>query len=93
MLTIDTIQYAPASALVAEVEALRQANAPESVVGVLMQILEERKEQLEKAVLLTEKALMRVFQANFKSSLIDNYKYYKKELEAILTLNNTQPQK
>ncbi|GAB4493356.1 MAG: hypothetical protein OHK0045_22690 [Raineya sp.] len=83
MLTTANIEYAPASAIVAEVEALRKANAPESVVSVLLDILQQRKQQLEKALLLTEKALGRVFQANFKNSLIDNYKYYQNELTTI----------
>lgn len=86
MLTIDNIQYAPASAIVAEVEALRSANAPESHIKVLLDILQERQQQLEQALSLTEKALCRVFQANFANSLLDNYKYYQKELTIIKSI-------
>jgi len=83
MLTIDDIEYAPASKIVKEVKALREANAPTSVIEVLLEILKERKERLEKLMQLTENSLQRCFQEKFRLSLIDNYKYYKKELEAI----------
>ncbi|WP_448529188.1 hypothetical protein [Raineya sp.] len=83
ILTTDNIQYAPASAIVAEVEALRKANAPESVIQVLIDILRERKEFLQKALQLTEASFGKVFQHNFRNSLIDNYKYYQSELSAI----------
>jgi hypothetical protein len=83
MLTICNIEYAPASAIIAEVEALRKANAPESVVSVLIGVLNERKEKAEKELRLTEKALSKVFQTNFYHSLLENYKYHQSELEEI----------
>jgi hypothetical protein len=83
MLTIDEIEYAPASKIVEEVKALRETNAPTSIIEVLLEILKERKEHLENLMQLTENSLQKCFQEQFILSLIDNYKYYKKEIKAI----------
>jgi hypothetical protein len=88
MLTIDNIEYVPASAIVAEVRNLRKANAPKSVIEVLLGILMDRKERLETLMRLTESSLQKCFQVQFMYSLIDNYKFYKKELEAINEICN-----
>jgi len=90
MLTIDDIEYAPASKIVEEIEALRKANAPTSVIEVLLEILRERKKLLENLVKQTEAGLQKCFQEQFRNSLIDNYKYYKKEIEVINSVINYQ---
>jgi len=82
METKENIHRVPVEVLLSQWRTLQ--GTPEA--DVLWELIQERKKRIEKAIWLTEAALMKAFQANFVISLLDDLRYYREQLKIIETL-------
>lgn len=82
MLNTQTINYATASELVREFR-LQKSLGKESIAKVVKGVIEQRISDLEIVIEATKKALTEAKSKEVVSNLLENYKYYQKELEIL----------